>query len=267
MKKLLIIIFCIGFIFTSCKKGNKKKEDKYQVKEKKSKKVTEELKLGKTITLSAFTNIELISPTQKTKYKRNLQIIPNKLTNNKPPESFFNNRTISNGTKISDTIKIKIAVANKNFKFKSATNIMKINGRGLKAIAIHITDSSTNKSCGKPITHILEVSIPVDQIKPHVINNEKIILSKGDKLNVIVINDEPSSFSTYSSKVFGALESHILKLGGMNYGCDDFSKMRLNIIKLLNDPKEKSLHEEYKEILIALANPKEGGGGVIVGWP
>ncbi|QNM86294.1 hypothetical protein H9W90_04005 [Polaribacter pectinis] len=258
MKKIILIILCIGLVLTSCKDKKSKNEKENESNEKKY-----ELKTQK---LSMLSKIDTISVIQASKYKRNLEVIQDRLSNN-TRESYFNYRTNSNGIKIIDTIKIKIAVSNKNFEFKSVTNLMKINNRGLKAIAIHISDSTTNKSCNKPKTHILEISIPIDQIQPHIINNDELVLSKGDKLNVIVLNDDIKSFSSYSSDVFIELENYILKMGGMIYGCNDFSAMTERLKVLLKEQKESPFYEEYNEMVKILLKPKEGGGGVIIEGP
>lgn len=223
MKKIsffsVTFILLLSFsIITCCKNGTENNS--------KNKKNYNSLNNEKSNLYPAQTTNE-ISPEEKDAYDFLLQIKKGK------GFSYFTD----NGTGRKDSLRLKIPVANKNYKFINAYNVFNNNNIPHKTIVVHITDSTERISCGDTITHILDVKLSARDI-----HGANLDVEKNDKLSIFVINDTFSSFNQNRSNYISEIKKYL--------------PINITNCNQITFPFNKDIFE-----------PKESGGGVIVNGP
>lgn len=240
---ILFLLFAVTFI--SCKeKNNNDNEDKEGKEGKETIASKERLKNNKSVIFNPF----LIKPrdfensNEAGKYKDNLLV--------KKKESYYEFvKNPSTGKVIDTVIHIKISVPNENYRLKGVYNVFKRQTANIKAIAVHISDETTNPTCGVGTSKLLDLAIPIRYIEGHHLSRKKLTINKGDILRIGIINDYTPDFSQSRASILNQLEIDLLNNEPSN--CRVFKKRK----------------DKLPEGMLAIIRPRESGGGVIVEGP
>ena len=142
-------------------------------------------------------------------------------------------------------LKVPVPVSEKEYKHKKTYYLGKKKGK--KAILVHITNETTETTCGENNLIFLDIKIPFSEVTFDIFPG-RFKLKNQDDLHVYIINDITSDFLSHSLGIKLKLISLFLK-GNHIWGCNNFY-IKTN-----------------KEIREGIARPEEAGGGVIVKNP
>ncbi|MGJ8745047.1 hypothetical protein [Polaribacter sp.] len=227
LNKLLLSLFTLFLIVISCKNKEKEKTSTQQDIKKDS---IIEIKARTTNSLKQKIAIDIKDPRAILQSERHRYTGTFKIYSSKDGhDSYFDSED-------KNTIKVKIGVPNINFRIYGVYNISQGNKKG---IVILVTDGTTASACGSANNFILEETFLANTILD-VHGNSPLSLENTTNLNVIVFNEDKNSFK---KEYINVIKKRFLRPGKFDYTCRDY---RINK---------------------AIVQPKQGGGGIIVGIP
>lgn len=161
-------------------------------------------------------------------------------------ESFFNIEK--------KKIVLKTPVPNGNYVVKKVFDLNE--SQNQKMIIVHITDNTTIKRKYERATHFLHILIDFEEV--NLLNGSDFNLKSDDELYVMFFSDNEN---INTANVENKTREERLKFIPVSYNTDNLNP------DILLFKEVDSIPEVLPDSDIALEEPKESGGGVIIGGP